>query len=525
MEGMQDSTTAIEKRYTLTTAVCLIVSICIGSGIFFKSDNILVATGGNVALGIVVFLLAATTIVFGGLTLAHFASRSRGHGGLISYAQEFLGPVRSTLIGWHYTFLYMPVVCAVICWVVGVYACMVFGLPSTLPVQSGIGLAFLVLCTAWNVLWPRLSGYFQNLSTLAKAAPLLAVGIVGIAFAHPADYLSQGIEQAPSAGLGWIAAAAPVAFAFDGWSSAVSIAPELKDAQRNLPRALVIGPAVILALYLAYFVGISCFLGPQEVIRAGDASLSEVFVKLFGPGAATIPNVIALVAVLGTANGMVLATLRMPFSLALHGQMPCAPRIARVNPTLKFPPRERVHSACMLGLLARGPHRRDRRRLAAQRGHLRDRREPHALRPLPLLRPRPLARAHREGREGPHLPSHRARQLGRHRRRRAFRPHALAVRRRLRGPPRVRRSRIPALGRVELSRETPRFGDGSLPRRPRHPTVSTWGAGRLDAEPAPQARSQESFRPHPKRAATLPPAPRVRRVPRRTPPSWSCCPA
>ncbi len=390
MEGMQDSTTAIEKRYTLTTAVCLIVSICIGSGIFFKSDNILIATNGNVALGIVVFLLAATTIVFGGLTLARFAARSRGHGGLISYAREFLGPRRSALIGWHYTFLYMPVVCAVICWVVGVYTCMVFDLPSTLPVQSGIGLAFLVLCTAWNVLWPRLSGYFQNLSTLAKAAPLLAVGIVGIAFARPADYLSQGIGQAPSAGLGWsgyfqnlstlakaapllavgivgiafarpadylsqgigqapsaglgwIAAAAPIAFAFDGWSSAVSIAPELKDAQRNLPRALVIGPAVILVLYLAYFVGISCFLGPQEVMRAGDASLSEVFVKLFGPGAATIPNVIALVAVLGTANGMVLATLRMPFSLALHGQMPCASRIARVNPTLKFP----LASACM----------------------------------------------------------------------------------------------------------------------------------------------------------------------------------
>lgn len=343
MEGMQDSTTAIEKRYTLTTAVCLIVSICIGSGIFFKSDNILIATNGNVALGIVVFLLAATTIVFGGLTLARFAARSRGHGGLISYAREFLGPRRSALIGWHYTFLYMPVVCAVICWVVGVYTCMVFDLPSTLPVQSGIGLAFLVLCTAWNVLWPRLSGYFQNLSTLAKAAPLLAVGIVGIAFARPADYLSQGIGQAPSAGLGWIAAAAPIAFAFDGWSSAVSIAPELKDAQRNLPRALVIGPAVILVLYLAYFVGISCFLGPQEVMRAGDASLSEVFVKLFGPGAATVPNAIALVAVLGTANGMVLATLRMPFSLALHGQMPCASRIARVNPTLKFP----LASACM----------------------------------------------------------------------------------------------------------------------------------------------------------------------------------
>lgn len=334
---MQDPTAAIEKRYTLTTAVCLIVSICIGSGIFFKSDNILVATGGNVALGVAVFLLAATTIVFGGLTLARFAAQSEGHGGLISYARQFLGPRRSALIGWHYTFLYMPVVCAVICWVVGVYACMVFGLPDTLPVQTGIGLAFLAASTAWNVLWPRASGYFQNLSTLAKAAPLLAVGVVGALLAQPGEHLAQGVGQAAGAGWGWVAAAAPVAFAFDGWSSAVSIAPELRDARRNLPRALVIGPAVILALYLAYFIGISCFLGPQEVMRAGDASLSEVFVKLLGPSAARLPNVVALVAVLGTANGMVLATLRMPFSLALHGQMPCAARIARVNPTLRFP--------------------------------------------------------------------------------------------------------------------------------------------------------------------------------------------
>ena len=67
------------KRYSLFTAICLIVGICIGSGIFFKSDNILIATGGNVALGVAMMLLAATTIVFGGLTLARFAARTTGH--------------------------------------------------------------------------------------------------------------------------------------------------------------------------------------------------------------------------------------------------------------------------------------------------------------------------------------------------------------------------------------------------------------------------------------------------------------
>ena len=337
----QETATAIDdqpvERYTLTTAICLIVGVCIGSGIFFKSDNILVATGGNIALGALMFLLAATTIIFGGLTLARFAARTNGHGGLIAYAQEFLGPRMVTLIGWHYTFLYLPAICAIISWVVGVYACMTFGLPGEFPVQMGIGVAFLLACTAWNICWPTLSGYFQNLTTVAKALPLVVVGVLGLLFAHPVEQLAQDIAAAGTASTGWLAAAAPIAFAFDGWSSAVSIAPELKDARRNLPRALVAAPLIILVLYLSYFLGLSCYLGPQAVIEAGDGSLSLLFVRMFGEGAAALPNVIALVAVLGTANGMVLATLRMPFALALHNQIPGARVVRRVNKTLRFP--------------------------------------------------------------------------------------------------------------------------------------------------------------------------------------------
>ena len=313
--GAANADAAPVKRYSLFTAICLIVGICIGSGIFFKSDNILIATGGNVALGVAMMLLAATTIVFGGLTLARFAARTTGHGGLIAYAEEFLGPRRAAFIGWNFTFLYMPVVCSVLSWVVGVYACMTFNLPGTFAWQMGIGLVFLLACTAWNILWPTLSGYFQNLTTLAKALPLVLVGVIGLMVNDPVAQLSSDIAAAPAAGTAWIAAAAPIAFAFDGWSSAVSIAPELKDARRNLPRALVAAPIIILVLYLGYFVGISCFLGPQTVIEAGDASLSLMFVKLFGEQAGALPNVIAFIAVLGGANGMVLATLRMPQSL------------------------------------------------------------------------------------------------------------------------------------------------------------------------------------------------------------------
>lgn len=333
---MENQTVHVE-RYTLTTALCMIVGICIGSGIFFKSDNILIATGGNVALGVAMFLLAATTIVFGGLTLARFASRSDGAGGPIAYAERFLGPHRLTFVGWHFTFLYLPMVTAIICWVVGVYACMTFGLAGTFAQQMGIGLVFLLACCVWNVCWPTLGGYVQNITTVAKVTPLVVVLVVGLIFGQPAQHIIHGIEAAPQAGTGWIAAAAPIAFAFDGWSAAASIAPELKNAKRNLPLALTIGPAIILILYVGYFLGVSCTLGPQTVMAAGDASLSLLFVELFGEGAATLPNLIALVAVVGTANGLVLSLLRMPYALALHDEIPCSSTVLRMNKTLKFP--------------------------------------------------------------------------------------------------------------------------------------------------------------------------------------------
>ena len=84
--------TESSPTYRLPTAIAMIVGICIGSGIFFKSDNILIATGGNVPLGILVFLLGAVGIIFGGLSIGQLAARTAQPGGLIAYAAEFVGP-------------------------------------------------------------------------------------------------------------------------------------------------------------------------------------------------------------------------------------------------------------------------------------------------------------------------------------------------------------------------------------------------------------------------------------------------
>ena len=69
----------------------MIVGIVIGSGIFFKSDDVLIYTNGNVVLGVIVFCVASIAIIFGSLAIAQLAMRTDEPGGIVSYAEKFVG--------------------------------------------------------------------------------------------------------------------------------------------------------------------------------------------------------------------------------------------------------------------------------------------------------------------------------------------------------------------------------------------------------------------------------------------------
>ena len=97
-----------KKRFGLPTAVAMIVGICVGSGIFFKSDNILTATGGSVPLGVLVFLLAAAAIVFGGLAMGELAARTERPGGVFTYFEVFAGLRPACAFGWFQILIYYP---------------------------------------------------------------------------------------------------------------------------------------------------------------------------------------------------------------------------------------------------------------------------------------------------------------------------------------------------------------------------------------------------------------------------------
>ncbi len=328
-----------KRHYGFFTTVAMIVGIVIGSGIFFKTDNILIATSGNVALGVLVFCVAAFAIVFGCLSLSKLAALTDRPGGLITYFEEFANPKFASAFGWFQTFVYYPTLTVVISWVVGIYISLLFNIPMALETQVAIGFGWFLLCYFFNILSAKAGGAFQNASVVIKLIPLILMGVLGFALGDPLKAITQPTEQAMGAmkTLAWFSAIGPIAFSFDGWVISTAIGFEIKQSKRNLPRALVLAPLCILVAYLVYFTGVSSYLGVDQVMTMQDESVSLMATNLFGSFAAKGILVFVVISVMGTVNGVVLGSIRLPYSLALKGMIPGAKWLSKTHPKTGMP--------------------------------------------------------------------------------------------------------------------------------------------------------------------------------------------
>lgn len=325
------------EKYGLFTAITMIVGICIGSGIFFKSDNILMATGGSIFLGVLVFVIGAMAILFGGLCFSELASRTNHPGGVVAYMDEFSGKRSACGFGWFQVFIYYPTLCVVVSWVIGIYSCILFNLNGTLELQILIGGAFLILCFVYNTISPKLGGNLQNLATVIKLVPLALLAIFGLIFGNPIEGMSK-VTSSQLMGATWITAIGPIAFSYDGWVVSTSISHEVKDAKKNMPKALILAPIIVLLCYVLYFVGITSYVGPQKVISMGDAHVQYAAEHLFGTFFANAITVFVIISVMGTVNGLVLGFIRMPYSMAIREHMFLMQKqLSKVNKKLDMP--------------------------------------------------------------------------------------------------------------------------------------------------------------------------------------------
>ncbi|MEG1584480.1 MAG: APC family permease, partial [Anaerovorax sp.] len=328
-----------KREYSLFTAIAMILGIVIGSGIFFKSDDMLSSTQGNVGLAAVIFCIAAFTIVFGSLCFSKLASFTDKPGGIVTYANEFIGKRYAIAFGWFQTFIYYPTLVVLISWVVGVYFGLLFNLELTFNGQLVVGIIWFFICFGYNIASAKIGGKFQEVTVVIKLIPLFIIGVAGLIFGDPVSAVMNPTPDAIAATttLAWISAIGPVAFSFDGWVVSMAVAHEVKDSKRNMPKALIIAPLFVLAAYLIYFLGICGYVGPETVMKLGDGSVTFVAEHLLGSTFANMITAFVTISVMGTVNGVVLGFIRIPYSLALRNAIPGANKLKVLNEKSKMP--------------------------------------------------------------------------------------------------------------------------------------------------------------------------------------------
>ncbi len=299
-----------KQNYGFSTAISMVVGIVIGSGIFFKADDILVAVNGNVLLGLLGFAIVGLGVLFGALTISYYATKDKEHIGMIGYARTALGPKFAFVTGWFSIACYFPALIVVLAMVASIYLGILIGVDSQLFISIST-LVLLVMSFVINVKSPKLGGKLQVVFTIAKVIPLIVLGLVGALFFTDSDSIST-INTTVATGGKPLTALIAIAFAFDGWIVATNISKDLRNSERDLPRALALGTLAIVSIYAIYFFGVTQILDPVTIIAAGDAHTEMAATAVLGPIGGKLITLFVVISVYGGLNGMTLAYLRMP---------------------------------------------------------------------------------------------------------------------------------------------------------------------------------------------------------------------
>ena len=349
----------LKKKYGLFTAICMVVGIVIGSGVFFKAQTVLNNTGGNMLQGILAWIIGGAIMISCILAFSVLAQKYEKINGIIDYAEMTVSNKYAYLIGWFMTVLYYPTMTSVLAWVSARYfitficnAVPGFALhistdaggavvgPETLTLAGFL----LVLTFSINAIAPKIAGKIQISTTVIKLIPLVLMAVIGTIYglshpiteAAPVTILQSNFSQPVESWSFLFAAVVSTAFAYEGWIIATSINAELKNSKRNLPIALVVGGVIIVAVYVFYFIGVS---GGASVDALRDPSQGApvAFINVFGPTFGNILNLFVAISCFGTLNGIMLGCTRGLYSVAVRGFGPRPQIFCQVDKETNMP--------------------------------------------------------------------------------------------------------------------------------------------------------------------------------------------
>ncbi len=314
----------LEKKYGLPTAICMVVGTVIGSGLFFKAQNVLAATGGNMPIGIFAWIITGLLMIVCSLQFANMATKHEKVSGAVDYAEAACGKSYAYYLAWFLANIYYPGMTSVLAWVSARYFGVLFGWSMVGAEVLALAGFFLIASYTMNVLSPKLAGKFQVSATVIKLIPIFLMAIVGtlVGFFNGTltnNFTTVVTEIAGGTGGGLFAAIVATVFAYEGWIVATSINAELKNAKKNLPLALIIGSLIVVVAYVFYYIGVAGGATNEVLINEGATT---AFTNIFGGIGGTFLNICIVISCLGTLNGLMVATTRGMYAIACRNEGP-----------------------------------------------------------------------------------------------------------------------------------------------------------------------------------------------------------
>ena len=313
----------LKKEIGFFGAFSTVVGVVIGSGVFFKAA-VIYKTTGSVSLGLLAWGLAGIISICAGLTTAELAASMPETGGMIVWVERAYGKTVSYLLGWAQAVIYYPASIAAAAAIFATQFLNLFQIDKKYSIFIGACAATTV--AGLNLLGSKASGRIQTIATICKLIPIISIIIFGLLQPNPTTIMlfpsstsNTTVESSELAALG--AAMLAAMYGYDGWSNVGTIAGEMKNPKKDLPRAILYGLLVITTIYL--LINVSYLLTmPMEQIAGNGNVPNDVATKLFGPNGGKIITIGIMISVYGTMNGFTMTVIRVPYAMAMKDQIP-----------------------------------------------------------------------------------------------------------------------------------------------------------------------------------------------------------
>jgi APA family basic amino acid/polyamine antiporter len=311
----------------------------VGSGIF-ATPNVVAQRVGTGGLALAVWVLGGAIALAGAFCYAELGQRMPRAGGQYVYLRDALGPLPAFLYGWALLLVMATGAAAFVAVTFANYTVSLLALP--VAAKLPLAIAAIVAVSAINYVGVAPGAVTQNVFTILKLGALAALIVAGLALASRATGFDTGVRvPAPTAPEGLLAvgvalgaALVPVLFTYGGWQQTNFVAEEIRDVERTLPRALVLGVVGVIVVYVLANVAYLVVLGVAG-LAASTTPAADAMQHVIGPAGRVVISAGIAVSSFGFLDLVVLVTPRVFQAMAADGVF--LPAMARLHPRFRTP--------------------------------------------------------------------------------------------------------------------------------------------------------------------------------------------